>query len=167
MNEVFIGLNDDGEVFWHPSTDGNLLVTGRAGCGKTWWLTHTLVPALNAWGVRAYLCDGYVRRGYTEPVEGTVLVENPMTVLDEPDAVLIVDHMNIGIDDDLALIENVRDAQSGIPIVMSVQSAPDSDRWDTWNELRMPSSSEMGYPRIRVCAWKSAHREVPMEVLLS
>lgn len=29
--------------FWRT-----LLVTGGAGCGKTWWLTHTLIPALDA-----------------------------------------------------------------------------------------------------------------------
>lgn len=50
VKSLTIGLVDDGVATWNPVSDGNLLVTGGAGCGKTWWLTHTLIPGLNEWG---------------------------------------------------------------------------------------------------------------------
>lgn len=40
VKSLTIGLVDDGVATWNPVSDGNLLVTGGAGCGKTWWLTH-------------------------------------------------------------------------------------------------------------------------------
>ena len=46
VKSLTIGLVDDGVATWNPVSDGNLLVTGGAGCGKTWWLTHTLIPGL-------------------------------------------------------------------------------------------------------------------------
>lgn len=165
MNAITIGLADDGKVSWSPAVNGNLLVTGGAGCGKTWWLTHTLIPALDASGTRVCLYDGYVRRGYDEPMEGTVPVEDPMSVLNESDAVLIIDHVNPGIDDELALIENMRDVQSDIPIILSVQLAPEPDRWDAWCKLHMLPSHETGLPRGRVGTW-SAFLEASRKVLL-
>ena len=69
VKSLTIGLVDDGVATWNPVSDGNLLVTGGAGCGKTWWLTHTLIPGLNEMGQRVYMFDGYVDRGYTKPVQ--------------------------------------------------------------------------------------------------
>lgn len=54
VKSLTIGLVDDGVATWNPVSDGNLLVTGGAGCGKTWWLTHTLIPGLNEMGQRAH-----------------------------------------------------------------------------------------------------------------
>lgn len=50
VKSLTIGLVDDVVATWNPVSDGNLLVTGGAGCGKTWWLTHTLIPGLNEMG---------------------------------------------------------------------------------------------------------------------
>ena len=98
-------------------------------------------------------------------MEGTVPVEDPMSVLNESDAVLIIDHVNPGIDDELALIENMRDVQSDIPIILSVQLAPEPDRWDAWCKLHMLPSHETGLPRGRVGTW-SAFLEASRKVLL-
>lgn len=38
VKSLTIGLVDDGVATWNPVSDGNLLVTGGAGCGKTWRL---------------------------------------------------------------------------------------------------------------------------------
>ena len=35
VKSLTIGLVDDGVATWNPVSDGNLLVTGGAGCGKT------------------------------------------------------------------------------------------------------------------------------------
>lgn len=77
VKSLTIGLVDDGVATWNPVSDGNLLVTGGAGCGKTWWLTHTLIPGLNEMGQRVYMFDGYVDRGYTKPVQGVIPVNDP------------------------------------------------------------------------------------------
>lgn len=42
VKSLTIGLVDDGVATWNPVSDGNLLVTGGAGCGKTWWLLDFL-----------------------------------------------------------------------------------------------------------------------------
>ena len=34
VKSLTIGLVDDGVATWNPVSDGNLLVTGGAGCGK-------------------------------------------------------------------------------------------------------------------------------------
>lgn len=50
VKSLTIGLVDDGVATWNPVSDGNLLVTGGAGCGKTWWLTHTRYLVSTKWG---------------------------------------------------------------------------------------------------------------------
>lgn len=45
VKSLTIGLVDDGVATWNPVSDGNLLVTGGAGCGKTWWLTGLAAQA--------------------------------------------------------------------------------------------------------------------------
>lgn len=109
VKSLTIGLVDDGVATWNPVSDGNLLVTGGAGCGKTWWLTHTLIPGLNEMGQRVYMFDGYVDRGYTKPVQGVIPVNDPTSILEEPDSFLIIDHVNPGLEDDSALMETVRE----------------------------------------------------------
>ena len=98
VKSLTIGLVDDGVATWNPVSDGNLLVTGGAGCGKTWWLTHTLIPGLNEMGQRVYMFDGYVDRGYTKPVQGVIPVNDPTSILEEPDSFLIIDHVNPGLE---------------------------------------------------------------------
>lgn len=165
MNAITIGLADDGKVSWSPAVDGNLLVTGGVGCGKTWWLTHTLIPGLNEMGQRVYMFDGYVDRGYTKPVQGVIPVNDPTSILEEPDSFLIIDHVNPGLEDDSALMETVRESDARIPIILSVQLAPEPDRWDAWCKLHMLPSHETGLPRGRVGTW-SAFLEASRKVLL-
>ena len=135
VKSLTIGLVDDGVATWNPVSDGNLLVTGSAGCGKTWWLTHTLIPGLNEMGQRVYMFDGYVDRGYTKPVQGVIPVNDPTSILEEPDSFLIIDHVNPGLEDDSALMETVRESDARIPIILSVQLVPDREQWSAWAEL--------------------------------
>lgn len=135
VKSLTIGLVDDGVATWNPVSDGNLLVTGGAGCGKTWWLTHTLIPDLNEMGQRVYMFDGYVDRGYTKPVQGVIPVNDPTSILEEPDSFLIIDHVNPGLEDDSALMETVRESDARIPIILSVQLVPDREQWSAWAEL--------------------------------
>lgn len=135
VKSLTIGLVDDGVATWNPVSDGNLLVTGGAGCGKTWWLTHTLIPGLNEMGQRVYMFDGYVDRGYTKPVQGVIPVNDPTSILEEPDSFLIIDHVNPGLEDDSALMETVRESDARIPIILSVQLVPDREQWSAWAEL--------------------------------
>lgn len=132
VKSLTIGLVDDGVATWNPVSDGNLLVTGGAGCGKTWWLTHTLIPGLNEMGQRVYMFDGYVDRGYTKPVQGVIPVNDPTSILEEPDSFLIIDHVNPGLEDDSALMETVRESDARIPIILSVQLVPDREQWSAW-----------------------------------
>lgn len=135
VKSLTIGLVDDGVATWNPVSDGNLLVTGGAGCGKTWWLTHTLIPGLNEMGQRVYMFDGYVDRGYTKPVQGVIPVNDPTSILEEPDSFLIIDHVNPGLEDDSALMETVRESDARTPIILSVQLVPDREQWSAWAEL--------------------------------
>lgn len=53
-------------------------------------------------GQRVYMFDGYVDRGYTKPVQGVIPVNDPTSILEEPDSFLIIDHVNPGLEDDSA-----------------------------------------------------------------
>lgn len=99
VKSLTIGLVDDGVATWNPVSDGNLLVTGGAGCGKTWWLTHTLIPGLNEMGQRVYMFDGYVDRGYTKPVQGVIPVNDPTSILEEPDSLYDIRRLGWSIDE--------------------------------------------------------------------
>ena len=56
--------------------------------------------------------DGYVDRGYTKPVQGVIPVNDPTSILEEPDSFLIIDHVNPGLEDDSALMETVRESDA-------------------------------------------------------
>lgn len=99
VKSLTIGLVDDGVATWNPVSEGNLLVTGGAGCGKTWWLTHTLIPGLNEMGQRVYMFDGYVDRGYTKPVQGVIPVNDPTSILEEPDSLYDIRRLGWSIDE--------------------------------------------------------------------
>ena len=166
VKSLTIGLVDDGVATWNPVSDGNLLVTGGAGCGKTWWLTHTLIPGLNEMGQRVYMFDGYVDRGYTKPVQGVIPVNDPTSILEEPDSFLIIDHVNPGLEDDSALMETVRESDARIPIILSVQLVPDREQWSAWAELDIFSSKYTGMPWARMGIWESTSRERPQVVAI-
>ncbi|WP_250237787.1 hypothetical protein [Bifidobacterium longum] len=166
VKSLTIGLTDDGVATWNPVSDGNLLVTGGAGCGKTWWLTHTLIPGLNEMGQRVYMFDGYVDRGYTKPVQGVIPVNDPTSILEEPDSFLIIDHVNPGLEDDSALMETVRESDARIPIILSVQLVPDREQWSAWAELDILSSKYTGMPWVRMGIWESTSRERPQVVAI-
>lgn len=166
VKSLTIGLVDDGVATWNPVSDGNLLVTGGTGCGKTWWLTHTLIPGLNEMGQRVYMFDGYVDRGYTKPVQGVIPVNDPTSILEEPDSFLIIDHVNPGLEDDSALMETVRESDARIPIILSVQLVPDREQWSAWAELDIFSSKYTGMPWARMGIWESTSRERPQVVAI-
>lgn len=164
VKSLTIGLVDDGVATWNPVSDGNLLVTGGAGCGKTWWLTHTLIPGLNEMGQRVYMFDGYVDRGYTKPVQGVIPVNDPTSILEEPDSFLIIDHVNPGLEDDSALMETVRESDARIPIILSVQLVPDREQWSAWAELDIMVPSPVSG---RGCPVFQCREEPPSPFLLS
>lgn len=99
-------------------------------------------------------------------MQGVIPVNDPTSILEEPDSFLIIDHVNPGLEDDSALMETVRESDARIPIILSVQLVPDREQWSAWAELDIFSSKYTGMPWARMGIWESTSRERPQVVAI-
>lgn len=128
-----IEIRTRGPQILHPPRTSRRRAGGGRRENHSYHVTAT--PGLNEMGQRVYMFDGYVDRGYTKPVQGVIPVNDPTSILEEPDSFLIIDHVNPGLEDDSALMETVRESDARIPIILSVQLVPDREQWSAWAEL--------------------------------
>lgn len=97
-------------VAWDPRTDGQLLVTGPTFAGKTWFRDHTLAPLLADAGYTVYVYDPLysAARAYPDAKPVAVKLHDLHTLPDNPDAVILVDHVGYKDDDYRTFVESGR-----------------------------------------------------------